>query len=126
MKSQFLSFIVGLIVGMGAIISFNMLIKPKKQSLEILPFPYYRVLFEDDNVRIIDHKLNPGETEPMHYHPPMYVYFLENADVVVSGPDGEKNSESLKKWQGSVFPALTHSIQNVGKTSLHSILIELK
>ena len=105
---------------------FNMLTEEDRQKFETLPTPFYSVLFENENVRIIDHKLNPGEIEPMHSHPPMYVYFLEDADVTIIGPDGTSTPESLKTGQNFLAPALAHSIENSGNSSLHSILVELK
>ena len=126
MKQKALNLTIGLLIGVGLTVLFNLLSKTSGQDLEKLPTPYYSVLFENENIRVIDHKLNPGETEPMHNHPPMYVYFLEDADVTIIGPDGNKTSESLKKEQNFLAPALSHSIENTGNSSLHSILVELK
>ena len=35
-----------------------------------LPEPYYRVLFENDDLRLVDHRLPAGESEPEHTHAP--------------------------------------------------------
>lgn len=91
-----------------------------------LPKPYYKILFENDDVRIVEHKLEPGESEPLHSHPPMIVYFLEDAEVWVAGPDGKSRKEILKKGQTLNPPSITHSIQNKGTSALHSLLVELK
>ena len=126
MKSKIFNLTIGLLIGVGLTVLFNLLTKTSEKKLGELPIPYYSVLFENENIRVIDHRLNPGETEPMHSHPPMYVYFLEDADVTIIGPDGNKTPESLKKEQNFLAPALSHSIENTGNTSLHSILVELK
>jgi hypothetical protein len=126
MKPNLFSLIAGIFIGIGAILLFNMLTKTSSQKLEELPTPYYSVLFENESIRIIDHKLQSGESEPMHNHPQMYVYFLEDADVTTIGPDGKRNLESLKKGEHFLAPALAHSIINSGDKSLHSILVELK
>ena len=48
-------------------------------TLPDLPEPYYKVLFENDAVRIVDHRLAPGEREPEHTHAPMVGYFVQGA-----------------------------------------------
>lgn len=126
MNPKLLSLIAGIFIGIGAILLYNLWTKTSSQKLELLPTPYYSVLFENESIRIVQHILKPGESEPMHNHPQMYVYFLEDADVTTSGPDGKRNLESLKKGQHFLAPELTHSITNTGNKSLHSILIELK
>jgi hypothetical protein len=98
-------------------------------TLPDLPEPYYTVLFEDEAVRIVDHLLGTGETEPEHTHAPMLAYFVEGATVVITEEDGSTSevtiptgaflgADNLRWW--------THSLENTGDTPLHSILIELK
>ena len=97
-------------------------------NLPDLPEPYYKVLFENEAVRIVDHQLGTGETEPQHTHPPMVGYFVEGATVLVTEandstwevtiPTGAFLADSLYWW--------THSLENTGDTPLHSILVEFK
>ncbi len=97
-------------------------------DLPDLPEPYYTVLFENEAVRIVDHRLGTGETEPEHTHPPMVGYFVEGATVLVTEandstweatiPTGAFLADSLYWW--------THSLENTGDTPLHSILVEFK
>lgn len=68
------------------------------------------MLFENDHVRVVGHRLDPGESEPMHSHPPMVVYFMENADVRISGPQGDNFEESLTKGRVMKVGALSHAI----------------
>jgi len=126
MKPKLLSLIGGIFLGIGVTLLLNLWTKTNGKQLEALPTPYYSVLFENESIRIVEHILKPGETEPMHNHPEMYVYFLENADVTTVGPDGKEKLESLKKGQHFLAPALTHSITNSEDKALRSILIELK
>ncbi len=97
-------------------------------ALPDLPGPYYNVLFENEAVRIVDHQLGTGETEPEHTHAPMVAYFVEGATVLVTEandstweatiPTGAFLADSLYWW--------THSLENTGDTPLHSILVEFK
>jgi hypothetical protein len=97
-------------------------------TLPALPEPYYTVLFENDAVRIVDHVLEAGDSEPEHTHAPMVAYFVEGATVMITEangatwettiPTGAFLADSLYWW--------THSLENTGETPLHSILVEFK
>jgi hypothetical protein len=96
-------------------------------TLPDLPEPYYKVLFENESVRVVEHRLEPGQTEPEHTHPPMVGYFVEGATGLVAEADGSTAEatiptgtfvENLEWW--------THSLENIGDTPLHSILVEFK
>ena len=97
-------------------------------TLPALPEPYYTVLFENDAVRIVDHVLEVGDSEPEHTHAPMVAYFVEGATVMITEandssweatiPTGAFLADSLYWW--------THSLENTGETPLHSILVEFK
>ena len=98
-------------------------------DLPELPEPYYQVLFENDAVRIVDHQLDPGDTEPEHTHPPMLAYFVEGATVMITEADGSTSEATIPT--GAFLGAdnlvwWTHSLENTGDTPLHSILVELK
>ncbi len=49
---------------------------------------YYKVLLENDQVRVLEYRLKPGEKEPMHSHPAGVVYVLSGTKLKVSYPDG--------------------------------------
>lgn len=126
MKHPWVAMAVGVVIGAVAVLLYSSRREPPSVVLDSLPTPYDTVLFENDHVRVVEHRLNAGETEPMHSHPPMLVYFMENADARITGPAGTTFDESLAKGQVLEAPALSHSIENVGDTPLHSILVELK
>ena len=126
MKSKLVYLITGAVMGAGLVLLFNKLNPQAGHLLEDLPSPYYKVLFENDDVRIVEHILNPGETEPMHNHPPMYVYFLEDAEVRVTESERAPETVNLKKGMTLDVQAVTHSIENQGSSALHSLLVEFK
>jgi hypothetical protein len=125
-KNPLVILAAGIALGAVAVLLYSSAIRQQGEVLRPLPAPYYSVLFENDHVRVVEHRLNPGESEPMHSHPPMVVYFMENADVRISGPDGESFEESVTKGQVLEVGALSHAIENLGDTPVHSILVELK
>ncbi len=105
---------------------FGMTVRREPSVAAALPQPFYSVLHESDAVRIVEHRLGPGESEPMHYHPPMFVYFIEGADLRITGPDGTSFDETVTKGSVLDLGAMQHAIENTGDTPLHSILVEFK
>jgi hypothetical protein len=102
-------------------------------TLPDLPEPYYRVLFENEAVRVVEHWLEPGESELEHTHPPMVAYFVQGATAMVTEADGSTSEATIPTGaflDGADNPRLlewwTHSLENTGDTPLHSILVEFK
>ena len=42
---------------------------------------YYKVLLENDQVRVLEYRLKAGEEEPMHSHPAGVLYVLSGAKL---------------------------------------------
>ena len=90
------------------------------------------VLFEDDNVRIWEMKLEPGEHSDLHHHSLDYYLVVFSGDLVAGVPP--KNSPidpfvGKIPPQGNTVPVPkggTEWAVNVGKKTYHEILIELK
>ena len=137
MKQSAIALIIGVLLGAAGSSFFSRGsasdTEPQAQSgavatLPALPEPYYTVLFENDAVRIVDHVLEVGDSEPEHTHAPMVAYFVEGATVMITEandssweatiPTGAFLADSLYWW--------THSLENTGETPLHSILVEFK
>lgn len=109
-------------VGANAVsLSAHSLQDPVKQSPE-----YYKVLLENDEVRVLEYRLKPGEQEPMHSHPVGVVYGFNDSKLRVRRQDGT-TVESVGK-AGEVFwrTPITHALENIGDTDVHSLAIELK
>src|SRR5256885_16705577 len=56
---------------------------------------YYKVLFENDQVRVLEYRLKAGEKEPMHSHPVGVVYVLSGAKLNLVIQTAEQKSELL-------------------------------
>ncbi len=138
MKNSVIALTVGMLVGVVGSWIYPSLMggaesSPANQtpvvSLPDLPEPYYRVLFENEAVRVVDHRLAPGEREPEHTHPPMVVYFVSGATLRITEVDGSTSDVSIPTGTFLGDDDLrwwTHSLENTGDTPLHSILVELK
>ncbi len=94
---------------------------------------YHRVLFENDAVRVLDTRVPPGETVPLHTHRwPSVLYILSWSDFVRRDSEGNVvvDSRTLAKmrredavWSAPLAP---HTLANVGETELRVISVELK
>jgi hypothetical protein len=87
----------------------------------------YKVLLENEQVRVIDYHLGQGQKEPLHFHAtPAMVYWFTDAKIVTVSSDG-KSTEAARKageatWRGPV----THTAENVGDAEVHALVVECK
>ena len=86
----------------------------------------YKVVFENERVRVLEVRMEPGERAGMHSHPDYFVYFLYGGKGKVTTPSGE--TEELE-WPagGSMWrEAEEHSTENVGGTAIRALFFEPK
>lgn len=91
-----------------------------------------RVLFEDDNVRIWEMTLAPGEHSDLHHHVHDYYLVILSGDLVAGVPP---KSSGADPFVGKI-PAAGNTVGvpkggtewalNVGTKTYHEFLIELK
>ena len=86
----------------------------------------YKVLLENDRVRVLDFRLNKGAREDLHAHPAAVTYVLTPFKIRFTFADGSTRIREAKA--GDVFygDALTHASENIGDTDAHGLLIEMK
>ena len=87
---------------------------------------YYKVLMENDHVRVLEYRLKPGEKEPMHEHPAGIVYMLSGAKLKVTDAEGKTEERSAATGATTWREATKHALENVGDTEAHAIAIDLK
>ena len=90
------------------------------------------VLFEDDNVRIWEMKLEPGEHSDLHHHEHDYYLVVFSGDLVAGIPP---KGNPMDPFVGKIPPqgntvgvpkGGTEWALNVGEKTYHEVLIELK
>jgi quinol monooxygenase YgiN/quercetin dioxygenase-like cupin family protein len=86
----------------------------------------YKVLVENDRVRVLDFRLRRGDTEEFHSHPAHVLYVLEPFTVRFKLLDGRTAIRQAKAGDVLFSEAVTHSPTNIGSTDAHGILVELK
>jgi len=85
-----------------------------------------KVLLDNHRVRVLELRLSPGEREPLHSHPDYLVYVLSPATMRMIAADGSTKVVELAAGHLSFGPPTTHAGENVGKTTLHELIVELK
>lgn len=86
----------------------------------------HKVLLENDQVRVLDIRVAPGQKVPMHSHPGYVVYALTPYKVKFTSPDGKSAIVEGKAGEATWRDAETHAPENVGTKELHVLNIELK
>ena len=86
----------------------------------------YKLIMENDQVRVFDVRFKPGEKAVMHGHPNHVVYVLVDGTLKLTLPDGKSQDVPLKAGQAMWIGAGPHATENVGKTEAHNLVVELK
>jgi hypothetical protein len=85
----------------------------------------YRVILENDRVRVLEYLDQPGDRTHPHQHPDTVMITLSAFRRRLSEGGHEVDVE-LPEHQARWVSAQEHSGQNIGDTATHSIFIELK
>lgn len=86
---------------------------------------FYRTLWENDDVRVLEYLDEPGQETTPHDHPNTVMVTLTGFERRLSMGD-QSREVSLPAGAATWLPAQTHSGKNIGTTPTHTILIELK
>ena len=92
----------------------------------IAAVPQTKVLMENQCVRVQYHDAAAGETIPMHTHPNYIVYTLKAFRARIRLPDGTQRISDRKAGEAYWNEAITHSVENLGTTDIHNLIVELK
>ncbi len=87
----------------------------------------YRIILENEYVRIVEYSLKPGEKDNTHTHPPKTSYVISGGMLRVY-PEGGKafDFEEIKgasEWADKVG---RHYVENIGETTVTILLTEIK
>ena len=86
---------------------------------------HYRVIFENEHVRVLDFTDKPGDRTTPHEHPNSVMYTLSSFRRRLYSGDAEMDLEFSAGTTGWL-PAQQHSALNIGDTPTHVIFVELK
>jgi beta-alanine degradation protein BauB len=86
----------------------------------------YKILFENDCVRVLDYRDRPGDRTNQHKHPAFVLYSLSAFKRTVTLPDGKVLQRQFKEGDVMWSDSQTHIGANTGDTPTHVILVEMK
>jgi len=85
-----------------------------------------KVKFENDKVRVLEAELPAGVKEKVHSHPAYVIYVLAGGKVRNYTADGKTTESEIKTGDVLYREPLTHAAENIGTTTMHFILVEMK
>lgn len=86
---------------------------------------HYRVVFENDRVRVLEYSDVPGDRTTEHAHPDSVMVTLSSfRRRLHAGPVSRdvELAEGTPMW----LPAQRHSGENIGESRTHALFVELK
>jgi quercetin dioxygenase-like cupin family protein len=86
----------------------------------------YKVILENERVRVLDYRDSPGQRTSPHYHPDYVLYALSSFKRKLTLSGGREAVVEVKAGQVVWGAAQSHIGENVGDTDTHVLLIELK
>ena len=95
---------------------------------------YHKLLLENDRVRVLDVRIPPGQTVPVHTHKwPSVIYIQSTSDFIRRDAQGKITLDT--RTEPATQPAPTvqwlsplppHSVENIGTSEIHLFTVELK
>jgi quercetin dioxygenase-like cupin family protein len=86
---------------------------------------HYRLLWENEHVRVLDYTDAPGDETHLHHHPNSVMVTLTDFERRLTVDDRSRDV-ALPAGTAVWLAAQRHSGRNTGTTPTHTILIELK
>jgi quercetin dioxygenase-like cupin family protein len=112
-----------LIVGSVIALATSMAIA---QDPTVVDAKHYKVMFENEQVRILKITYGPKEKSVMHEHPNAVAVFLTDGQIKFELPDGKSQDAAVKAGQAMFTPGGKHLPHNVGDKPFEVVLVELK
>jgi hypothetical protein len=86
----------------------------------------YKVLAENDEMRVVLATWKPGQKDKSHSHPMAAVYTLKDCQARIATP-GNVKEVSNTAGTARINPAVkSHTFENTGKTECQQVLVERK
>ena len=86
----------------------------------------YKVMFENERMRVLEVTMEPGDRSDMHSHPDYFVYMLSDGKVRFTAPSGDTAEAEFPAGTATWREAEEHATENVGGTTLRALFVEPK
>jgi quercetin dioxygenase-like cupin family protein len=85
----------------------------------------YKVIFENERVRVLEYRDEPGDHTHLHRHPDSVMVTLSAFRRRITAQDRSAEVE-LRAGEARWLGAQEHTGENIGDSATHSFFIELK
>lgn len=87
----------------------------------------YKVLAENDEMRVVLATWKPGHKDKGHSHPMAAVYTVTDCHARIVTADGKVKEINKKAGAAQINPAVkSHTFENIGKAVCQQVLVEKK
>ena len=87
----------------------------------------YKVLLDNEDVKVLEVTFEPGQSDNMHDHYPVTFYLLQGGKAQVTMPDGTVNEREIPSgFTGHQLEKVRHQVKNIGDSTIKLILVERK
>lgn len=85
-----------------------------------------RVKLENSRVRVFEAVLKPNDKEQLHSHPAYVIHVIAGGRIRSHGTDGKATEYELVTGDTLYRDPITHWAENIGSTTIHLVVVELK
>ena len=87
---------------------------------------HYKVIFENDQVRVLRIHYGPHERSSMHAHPAGVVVNITDGHLRFTDQNGKVQEVYSRKGEARWFPPFTHMVENLTGESYEGVYIAVK
>ena len=84
----------------------------------------YTVAKDTMGIRVLNILYKPGDSSAMHSHPDNALYVIDGGKAEFTAKDGSKQIADFKAGMTMIGGSETHSVKNIGTTTMKGILVE--
>ena len=96
------------------------------QDPTVVDAKHYKVMFENDQVRVLKITYGPKEKSVMHEHPNGVAVFITDGQMKFELGDGKSQDAAVKAGQAMFAPGGKRLPENVGDEPFEVVIVELK
>ena len=86
----------------------------------------YKVLLENDAVRVLEFRMKQGGKSEMHSHPKSVAIVINDQRLKFTFPNGKSEDTDLKHGQAVWLDGISHTVENIGTGEAGGVIVELK
>jgi len=86
----------------------------------------YKVLLENDRVRVLEVRAYPGIKTELHTHPSQVAVAISDGHYRFTSAEGQSMDVALTAGQAMYLDPVEHATEIIGTQEAHVVLVELK